>query len=296
MPAFIFIMGFFSKNYDKCRNEAFDKFLIPYIVLVVLSFIQAKYFIKEEDTLLVFRVFSPMGSCWFLLVSYIWKLLVKDLVRIRFILPITALAGILIGFSHEFGYKMALGRLVAFSFFFLCGVLATRETIEKIRKINKVMIIALLLLVVTAIWYLSYIEQIPIESVLVRTYYRDDNQLWDMIYRVCYYVIALLMIIILINLTPNKKFKFTYIGSRTLIIYYFHMFIVRFIDKYFNNVTIWKREPYIYLISAVIIAIVITFILSRKVFEAIYNKIFEGISFLMYKKTKNNIAGDEPKL
>ena len=191
MPAFVFIMGYFSKNIESCTSSAFVKYFIPYCVLVVLSFAQLKFTVVDEETISLFRLFSPASSCWFLLASFIWKKMLPDLLKIKQVLFFALLLGLLSGFSHEFGYKFALGRLCVFTFYFLFGYFVTEEHIDKLRRVPKIYSFIVIIILIGLIYYLAVLEKIPIEVVLGRTYYTAGNEINEFIYRILFYLISI---------------------------------------------------------------------------------------------------------
>lgn len=284
MPVFIFVMGYFSKNVDACAESAFVKYFLPYCLLVVLSFVQLKFTVVDEETLSIFRLFSPASSCWFLLASFVWKKMLPDLLKIKHVVFFTLLLGLLSGFSHEFGYKFALGRLCVFTVYFLLGYFTTDMHIDRIRKVPKVYSFIVVIILMGLIYYLAVLKNMPREAVLCRTYYTDGNEINEFIYRIVFYIISSIMILILINLAPNKKYRFTYLGSKTLYVYFFHMFIVRFIEKYMVNVTIFKEYELVYLLFVVIMSVLITLGLSNKLVEKIYCSIISLLTGILIKR------------
>lgn len=273
MPMFIFIMGYFSKNTEKCRDEAFQRYLIPYLVMVILSFLFGKLTgTIDEQSRGLFRIFSPMVGCWFLWATYVWKVLIHDLKKIKGILVLSLAAGLLVGFSHEFGYKFSLSRIVVFLFFFMWGYAMKQEQLDKLRKIPKVIPMIGILISVIVIYYLSVVKYIPVESVLGRLYYRDTNSWEDCIYRMAYYLIASILILACLCLARNKNNKFTVIGESTFYIYFFHLYFVKLIEKYCSNVTLFQENYWCYFGFVLITSIVITYLLSRKFVKELYNK------------------------
>jgi fucose 4-O-acetylase-like acetyltransferase len=272
MPLFIFITGYFSKNTIKCREQVFDRFFIPYVILVVLSYLQIRFLLPVEEGIPGFRVLSPPSSLWFILALVIWKYLLHDLVKIRFVLFFSLIGGLLVGFSHEFRSILALGRIGVFTFFFLLGYYTKIEHIERIRKIPKLISAASILVIGYIVYYLSCIKEIKLGNVLCNTHYDDNFSMEGFFYRGVYYIIATVMIIICINLASNKKTIITTVGQRTFTIYYFHMFFVRFIESYGDNITIFKENAGVYFLFVVVSSLLIVGLLNLKCVQTLYDK------------------------
>lgn len=272
MPLFIFIVGYFSKNTIKCREQVFDQFFIPYVIIVILSFLQIRFLLPMEKGIPGFRILCPPSSLWFILALVIWKYLLHDLVKIRFILFFSLIGGLLVGFSHEFNAILALGRIGAFTFFFLLGYYTKYEHIERIRKIPKIVSLASTFGIAVVVYYLSCMKEIKLDNILCRSYYDDNSSMEGFFYRGIYYIIAIIMSIVCINLVSNKKSILTTIGQRTFTVYFFHMFIIRFIESYGDNITIFKENAGVYFLFVVLSSILIVGLLSLKCVENIYNK------------------------
>jgi fucose 4-O-acetylase-like acetyltransferase len=86
MPAMAFISGYFSKNLEKSRSNAFVTILIPYLILNVFNYVYKIYIIQEPH--FGFRFFRPLWGLWYLLALFLWKFFLKDLVKLRFLLPL----------------------------------------------------------------------------------------------------------------------------------------------------------------------------------------------------------------
>lgn len=285
MPLFIFIMGYFSKNTIKCRQQVFEQFFFPYLALIALTFIQVRFLLPMgENTVL--RVLTPKGSSWFLLAMLIWKFLLHDLIKIRHVLVFSLALGLLSGFSHEFGNVLALGRICTFTFFYLAGYYTKQEHIIRIRKIPKILVFVVGLLVSGVIYYLACIREIPVNNILLRYHYNDNDQIQDFLYRGIYYIIACIMIVICINLISNKKSILTTIGQRTLVIYLLHMFIVRWIEAYCGDIMILKQNALLYLLVVIVFSIIIVGVLSTKWVQNLYKQFFDWINSVFFRSVE----------
>ncbi len=278
MPAMVFVSGYFSKKLDKIRNNAFVTILVPYLVLNIINY-GFKIYILQEDYSGI-RLFNPTWGLWYLLTLFLWKFFLKDLVKIRYVLPLSLVVALVSGFSKEFSDYMALGRLLCFLPFFLAGYYCTAEHVAWIRKIPKVF--SVLLLILVGIW--SYIvaskDIFDIELLFLRTYYPQGEELQTMFFRFTVYIVAAVMIFVLLNLVSEKETFFTRIGSSTMTVYVLHLFTIPVLEK----LQILKHHPMLYLIYSILITAVITFIYSRPLVARAYDSAMDKLSGLFIKK------------
>jgi len=143
MPTFCFISGYFSKKTDKCYQTAIAEFLIPYLIfngVFVLCFGSGAN-----------NFFSPTFLYWYMMCMFFWKLLVKALSQIKFIVPISLAVALLVGIYSDVGEFLSLSRTLVFLPYFMVGYFMSREDIRKIENLNKGLVLAVTL-VVMALW------------------------------------------------------------------------------------------------------------------------------------------------
>lgn len=279
MPAFIFITGYFSKNLDKGRENAVKSFLIPYLVFNILFIFLGK--VSLYDTNSSFRLFNPVWGMWFLLAVFIWKFLLKDLVRIRYVLPLSFVVGVLSGFSDEFSSTLSLARIINYLPFFLLGYFCTKEHIDKIRKFPKWISMIVLVLYGIASYFLSKYSIIKMEIFYMRSPYSKLSQssLTNALGRIFIYISAIIIIICLINLFSTKTTWYTKIGQNSLTVYILHLFAVSNI----RNIELpWDRTPF-YLIYSIIVSFILSYLFSRDIVIRAYKCIMDFINKLIYR-------------
>lgn len=279
MPAFVFITGYFSKNLDKNRENAVKSFLIPYLVLNILFVILGK--LSLYDTKSSFRLFNPVWGMWFLLAVFIWKFLLKDLVRVRYILPLSFVVGVLSGFSNEFSSTMSLARVINYLPFFLLGYFCKKEHIDKIRKFPKWVSMIVLVLFGIASVFLSKYNIIKMEIFYMRKPYSKiaQSSLTSALGRMLIYISAIVIIICLINLFSNNSTFYTKIGQNSLTVYVLHLVAVSNI----RNIELpWDRTPY-YLIYSIIVSFILSYLFSRDIVIRAYKSIMDFITKLVYR-------------
>lgn len=285
MPAFIFISGYFSKNVEKCRDTAVVRYFVPYLILIIVSFIQVRFLINDPEVTTIFRFFVPISGCWFLLALFIWKLMLKDLCRIRYVLPLLFLFGLAAGFSHEFSKTLSLSRLAVFSLFFMLGYYAQEKHIKKIRSIPKIFFLIGIIFVFLISYYFAVTKLVPTDMFLCNTYYRDDFMIRDFLFRLLYYIIALFMSAAVINLTTEKEYWFSKIGKNTITIYMLHLLVVRFLDAFFEKYPVFEGKSAIfYLVFVLLLAALLTWICSRKIVGKLYEQLEKFINHLIFRE------------
>lgn len=278
MPAMTFISGYFSKNIDKAKEKAFETILLPYLILNLLNYI-FKIFIIGEDYF-GFRFLKPTWGLWYLLTLFIWKFLLKDLIRIRFVLPLSLLLGIFSGFSKEFSGYLALGRAVNFLPFFLLGYYCTKEHIERIKRFPK--IVSLAIIVANAVISTYAVNKGLFEEnfLFMKGPYPEETDVEFLFYRIVVYIVAIAMLIPIINLTSSKKSIFSKIGVNTMTVYILHLFTIPILEKFkfFND------NPYLFVGYTMIVAVLIIFVYSLPVVKQSYDFIMDKLVGCLYKK------------
>lgn len=282
MPALTFISGYFSKNIDKIRNSAFTKLLLPYLILNVGDFIyKTKVLHLDYDGL---RFFRPYWGLWYLLALFLWKFFLKDIIRIRFVLPFSFLLALFCGYSREFSEYLALSRVVCFLPFFLLGYFCTKEHIEKIKRIPKLVSVTLLaagFMVATVVVKLNIFKK---EVLYLRKPYPQEAEFKGLVLRLVIYIMAIVLTIAVINLVSNKKTFLSSIGASTMTIYIMHIYTIPALEKY----NILKGHPYYYLLYSIIMTILITYVYSRPIVIRCYNTIMGWIIHIILRKKNKN--------
>lgn len=257
MEAMIFISGYFSKNLDKSRDKAFTTILIPYMIFNILNYTFKMLVLGEEYY--GFRLLQPTYGLWYLLALFLWKFFLKDLIKIRFILPLSFIVGILHGFSGEFSSYLALGRTISFLPFFLLGYYCSRENIEKIRKLPKVISFIIIAINIMVSVYIVNNDVFRETVFYFKKPYPEDKELSYVLYRIIIYIIASTMIIALINLSSRKKGILSKLGANTMTVYILHLFTIPILDKF----NILEDKLYLYIIYSILATLLIVYLYSR---------------------------------
>ncbi len=277
MPVMVFISGYFSKKLEKARNNAFVTILIPYLMLNTVNYVFKMLILKEEYY--AFRFFNPNWGLWYLLALFLWKFFLKDIIKIRYILPLSFIVAFLSGFSHEFSEFMTLGRFVCFLPFFLAGYYCKEEQVKRIRTLPKLLSILLLMIVVGWSVFVAYKDLFDTEILFLRTYYPKGEELQTLLYRVIIYIVAFVMIFVLLNLVPSRKIFLSHIGASTITVYVLHIFTIPVLEK----LKILENHPIYYLVYSVLMTLLITYVYSRPNVKRVYDMGIDKLSGLFIK-------------
>lgn len=221
MPAFIFISGYFSKK--GCSFLAcVKKLAVPYVVYQILYHLLYTAILKKPVT---FELLYPNFSLWYLLALFIWKWITPYVRKIPGHLILSIAAGLLIGCSGMDDNYISIPRILVFYPYFLMGVHFNRESLKKFQtgkwKLAAVLSIAAVFL------FILYgpLKQMYSMTIFYGRYnYKFLNQgILDGIFcRIMCYFIGTFLTFSLLVLMSEKKFAFSYIGTRTMSIYLFH--------------------------------------------------------------------------
>lgn len=277
MPALTFISGYFSKNLEKIRNTAFVKLLLPYLILNVCDYIyKTRILHLDYDGL---RFFRPFWGLWYLLALFLWKFFLKDIVRIRFVLPLSFLFALFSGYSREFSEYLALSRVICFLPFFLLGYYCTHENIEKIKKIPKLLSIGIMAAGYGVAFLIVKYDIFKKEILYLRKPYPQESETEGLLLRLFVYVIAIVLTVAVINLVGSKKSILTSIGTSTMTIYIMHVYTIPALEK----LNILDDHPYYYFIYSIIMTVLITYIYSRPIVIKCYNTLMNWVIKIILK-------------
>lgn len=279
MPAFIFASGYMSKSERSQSKKSLLKLLLYYLVFNTGMMLFLNVFKGTQVNLL-----TPYNSYWYLLSLIAWRATIKDLSKVKGILPISIIIAILIGFWPEFSNVLSIRRTIAFFPFFLLGYTYEKEKLtEMLEKKNlKKTLIYLGVLVTAVIGLFAFVnmKNISLNMLLMGSYKTPI----DALYRILIFVIAIIMTILVLLVTPNKKIPLiSNIGRNSLLIYLVH----RFITLVTAQLIPYENYSWLYIIYALILTIVTVYILG---INALNYKVGE-----LFNKTTEKIMDPENK-
>lgn len=297
MPLFVFVSGYFSKK-DNPRKIA--ELLILYTLFQIIFFPLSAAFFKEQTYLEnVQSFFKPEFTYWYMLSLIGWRALNPTLIKIKFIFPLSILAGVLVGLTpgNDSLTFLSVGRSVSFYPFFLLGYLTKAEDIKNIRRKLpfKKAIIILILSTVISIIFLDFLSNFLV----------NDNEIFKILFakevyskylikptngiilKLVLYFIQILFICSLLTLFTSKKTLLFKLSINSLFIYLTHgVFVDCFKFKYYDKFDISNKNTLVILAISFIISLLYCILLSHTPLSKIGEYINKIPSLLLVKDKK----------
>lgn len=285
MPAFLFISGFLSKNLEKCRNKAIQSRLLPYVVMtLIVGFSRTLLGGKPLNLSLV----VPVLTAWYFLVLFWYALFTPEVVKMKYPMAVAVVVALGMGCIGEVGDAFAFSKAFAFFPFYLAGYYCTKEHLLVIRRLPKITgLLALAAGAALAWWFHTKNDMVDVVVMFsLKSPYHELGlgNLQGMLYRGLGYVGALLLLFALIQLTPAKQNRFSYIGDNTLVIYSFHLAFFYLIDflKLPQNTGIFAVQ----MLQVVLATVVTVLVLAVPAFNRGYSAFLNGLYRLFLRKEK----------
>jgi len=252
MQGFLFVSGHFSRNLDKCRTTAFQTFLFPYIIIMPIMF--SIRFLIFGNAHLDFTL--PTMALWYLLTLFYYRFLLKDMVRIKKILPISIVISLAAGFIPFLDSTLSLGRTFSFLLFFLMGYYFKPEWIDKLRNIPKAagFLVLAALLGISAL--IAFEHLFPLSALYMKASYTSTGLTYfnGIAVRVAILLLSTAWIFVFISIVPKRSTFLVSIGQNTMTIYVLHI-IVRYIIKYFGDFFKQDILSYVILTAAAVLSL-----------------------------------------
>lgn len=264
MQGFLFVSGYFSRNLDKCRSTAFQTFLFPYLIFMPIMF-GIRYFIFGNAHL---DFTLPTMALWYLLTLFYYRFLLKDLVKIKKILPVSIVISLMAGFVPFLDSTLSLGRTFSFLPFFLLGYYFKGEWIEKLRAIPKAVGFLVLAALICISVSIAFLHLFPLSALYMKASYGATGLTWyhGIAVRTAILLISVVWIFVFINLVSRKRTILVSIGQNTMTIYVLHI-IIRYIIKYYGHYFGQDILSYFILTAAAVLSL---WMFSRPVFVKFY--------------------------
>ncbi len=269
MPAFIFISGYFSKSSESLK-KLIQTLLIPYFVYEIIYYILYTYILHKETEL---YLAYPKFTLWYLAALFVWRILTPWIRKIPCYLPLSLLAGLLIGFS-ELDNFLTIPRIVYFYPFFLVGTDFTCENVKELRsRIHRPLIIAGALIVLGAVLacLCAYTSTIQIFHGRYSYDSMDLTPLEGILTRIICYLLSFGFLFFFMALLPEQRKPYSYIGQRTMPIYIFHGLLFQTLDQLTTFLTEIQTLPEI--LGLILMCLLLVWLFSRKPFLFITKKI-----------------------
>ena len=289
MPLFIFISGYFSKNVDKCRDNAFRSLFMVYIVAQIFWII-FKY-LTNGSTHYIENFLDPGYAIWYIVALFFWRVFLKDLTKLKGALIIAFLISPMIMFLPEEQMILAINKTVGFLFFFLLGYYCNKDHIAKIRRIPWYVALLLLCLIFGATYLLLAKGILPYGGTKAIFMYTatmpdlaaDFGSAWFGL--LAYYgamIVALICSALAIAAVPGRKTVLAYVGGDTLPLYLSHTYFIILLDMFFAAKTMSHGAEYA-IVVGLSTALIILF--SLPIYRKIFHAVYETIIGLIYPKS-----------
>jgi fucose 4-O-acetylase-like acetyltransferase len=282
MPLFIFISGYLSKKSVKSNLILVKKLLIPYIFFDIVWYIGA-YIVTGKN---MFSIFYPGWTLWYLLSLFFWRVSIKHLTKIKFIIPISFALGLLIGLDSIAQNFLSISRTIVFLPFFLIGYYIDSIKLNKINNMNKGIGYLIVIVFILISIYISKYDVVGYKFLYNSHAYKTNhlNIVQGLVGRSLLYIGSIILSIGIINVMPNKKIWYSKYGKNTMNVYVFHIYliviIIHFIPKW--NISLFSNSKI--LISPILIMILLSSDFVNHIYKFIFNpinKLFDYIANLM---------------
>lgn len=303
MPLFLFLCGYFGKHAEKRRDAAWAEYLIPFLVFNTLYYLMR----AGQEPGMQYALFRPLNMYWFLLTLLIIRVLMPELLRIRWLLPISLAAALLVGGDPCIGRDLSLSRTICFLPFYLLGYYCTPEQMQRIRKIPLPIawcgagVGAFLALWMTDILPTKKGSSHPFQ--LVNSYARQGLTPWaGMEFRLAMYLAAPLLGILLLRIVYSRHGLLTSIGKGSMTVYMLHAFPMlwivghwEFVCKIINGfMPAFEHLKYPgklaggipQLIFLVLYAFLVSWLLSAPPIVRTYDRLIEEMKLWLFRSTK----------
>ena len=222
----------------------------------------------------------PSSAFYYLLAVFIWKLLAKDMVKLKYPLIISVILGLLVSITKMDEFHTGYGAIFSLFPFFVMGLLCEKEMIQKIRDIPKVIAVFALILGIIPAVYLPY----AIHSVRMSYSAVGFGNVIGIFYRIIFYVIATIMGMAFICLMSDKKMWISHIGKASILVYAGSTFLSPHAYVLLDKLLSLSSNEVVNLICMSVFCLVVIVICSLPLFLTLYNSILEFINKLLFKR------------
>lgn len=270
MPLFIFISGYFARANTKGIKKLF-KLLIKYEIIYGLV-----YFLLFSGTGsnqfgsfldIVLYVLQPIWVLWFLLSLICWRYMIIAYERHRIV--IIFLIMVVIGFNFiPFNFRvLSLGRTLSFFPYFLLGYLAKKHQFDFHRIMRNHTFTYYLAIIVVLFWALysgNVITELLYGATSFNNYSYSFAELF--LFKVNLYLVAIAVSIIIFNIIPTTKTRFSSIGPKTLPIFLWHPVIIWLLIRinFFAHLQDFSSLS-ILIITSLLSSFIVLFLKDRKI-------------------------------
>ncbi|MCU5746028.1 acyltransferase family protein [Staphylococcus sp. SQ8-PEA] len=229
MPGFLFISGYFAKKIGEqgYLEKVSKKLLIPYFIF--FAFFSLYYYFTGQTDEVTFDPFNPVFALWFLLTLFLFHVIlviVKDY-KPYIVLPVAIVFSLFAGFSSNINEYLSFSRTIIFFPVFYIGYLFTQRHTTILRDKRWLPISIAIIISFFVIYYIHPINSDWLLGSSPYTSLEDGKQgVYSPLKRLILYFIILIMMFSVLNLVPQGRHWYTYIGRRTLQVYLLHGLVI----------------------------------------------------------------------
>lgn len=262
MPTFVFISGYLSKHSRKPLSHITVMYLSTYV------FINTVYGLTPWRATSPFNLLFPQFVYWYLLSLWFWRVLTPAISKVKFIIPASILLTLYIGFFTDADRFMGLSKTICFFPFFLAGYSFSMSYVARMNK--RILWIALGVCFTLTI-YANIRSIIPVKMYdFIQSYSLTNvGNLDGVVMRLFMMTISFIMIVCLLGIIPNNRLKITMLGQNSLIIYLFHLFIIRIVSAF---LPVPLEQNCLNIGVCIGLSVIICLVLGVKSITRIYNK------------------------
>lgn len=285
MPLFLFVSGYLSSNIEKRRKKAFIDLFIPYLLFQL--FVGVCILLLNGSTEVFSNIFVPQMGAWYLMALYIFRLVMPDLERIRFILIIAVLLNLLSFTFSGIGKEFAMTRVLGFFIYFYLGFITKKaNVINKVcfvlnRAVSMIVIIGFATISIIFAFYIDiYSEWI---SIFTRDIMKNYNIGKGVTVNLAALIFSLIIGFVFLNAVPKSNKVLERIGEDTMPLYLSHLVIF----MAFTSLKSWFSWSTASVIAIIcVIFSIVAF--SSQLYRKLFNGLMKTINRLIFLKDNNS--------
>lgn len=227
MSAMMFVSGYFSKNLVKNSPEGtIRRILVPYFISCLVTAVIGK-FVNGE---FVLEIFKPTFAMWYIVVLFFYRLALPYLAKVRGMLFLAFLAGLLSGMFPEIASYPTMGRFFSNLPFFLMGYYCSGDFVNKLRgwmrKPEQIILLAafLILTLGTTGLYIEYGWDTNVYRNNTTYAAAGMSNVQGLECRILFYLIGIFAILCFLTCVSGRKTFLCKTGKNSLVVYFFHIY------------------------------------------------------------------------
>jgi len=230
MPMFAYASGVVSTKVldNRAISGIVRKLIIPYISLEIIYSV-FDFYLFSRNTLNISPL-VPYWILWYIFSLVLWRLLLPFFNQFNFPVVLSLVAGLACGIN-TFDYNLSFSRTFVFLPFFLIGHYhhSTIVTVLDNYRFRKHFSAALITCLFVALWLASELINIDLAWLYGSRSYSSLKTSWELgvLYRSSMYVLAFILGLALLAITPSASNAFTRYGKDSLYIYVLHGFVMK---------------------------------------------------------------------